>query len=74
MWPIDDQPEPVPDHPAERRRGLELLVASLVGILSATLSLGRSIGVFAVIAYGLLIAAALLLPETKGRLLTAEAS
>ena len=64
----------MPDHPAEWRRGLELLVASLVGMLSATLSLGRSIGVFAVIAYGLLIAAALLLPETKGRLLTAEAS
>jgi hypothetical protein len=69
VWPIDDQPEPVPDHPAEWRRGLELLVASLVGM-----SLGRSIGVFAVIAYGLLIAAALLLPKTKGRLLTAEAS
>jgi hypothetical protein len=43
-----------------------------VGMLSATLPLGQSIGVFAVIAYGLLAAAALLLPETKGRLLTAE--
>jgi hypothetical protein len=46
----------------------------LVGMLSAVLPLGQSIGVFAVIAYGLLTAAALLLPETKGRLLTAEAA
>jgi hypothetical protein len=30
--------------------------------------------VFALIAYGLLIIAALLLPETKGRVLTAEVS
>jgi hypothetical protein len=45
-----------------------------VGMLSATLSLGQSIGVFAVGAYGLLAVAALLLPETKGRLLTAEAA
>jgi hypothetical protein len=44
----------------------------LVGMLSATLPLGQSIGVFAVVAYGLLIVAALLLPETNGRLLTAE--
>ena len=36
--------------------------------------LGQSIGVFAVIAYGLLAVAALLLPETKGRMLTAEAA
>jgi hypothetical protein len=46
----------------------------LVGMLSAVLPLGQSIGVFAVIAYGLLAAAALLLPETKGRVLTAEAA
>jgi hypothetical protein len=37
------------------------------------LTLGQSIGVFAVIAYGIMIAAALALPETKGRELTAEA-
>jgi len=42
------------------------------GMLSAKLPLGQSIGVFALIAYGLLIIAALLLPETKGRVLTAE--
>ena len=44
-----------------------------VGVLSATLPLGQSIGIFAVIAYGILIVAALLLPETKGRVLTADA-
>jgi len=35
--------------------------------------LGQSIGVFAGIAYGIVIVAALLLPETKGRILIAEA-
>jgi hypothetical protein len=39
---------------------------------SAALPLGRSISIFFVIAYRLLTVAALLLPETKGRLLTAE--
>jgi hypothetical protein len=46
----------------------------LVGILSAKLPLGQSIGVFAIVAYGLLALGALLLPETKGRRLTAEAA
>jgi hypothetical protein len=50
------------------------LIPLLVSMLSAVLPLGQSIGVFAVIAYGLPTAAALLLPETKGRLLTAEAA
>jgi len=36
------------------------------------LPLGESIGVLAVSAYGLVILAALMLPETKGRDLTAE--
>jgi hypothetical protein len=45
----------------------------LVGLLSDTLPLGQSIGVFALIAYGLLVIAALLLPETRGRQLTSEA-
>jgi hypothetical protein len=40
--------------------------------LSATLPLGQSIGIFALIAYGLIIFAALMLPETKGRELTPE--
>jgi MFS family permease len=55
-------------------RGIAALNPFFVGLLSATLPLGQSIGVFAVIAYGLLILAALLLPETKGRVLTAEAA
>jgi hypothetical protein len=45
-----------------------------VGMLSATLPLGQSIGVFAVVAYGLVAVAALLLPETKGVALTAGAT
>ena len=55
-------------------RGIAALNPLFVGMLSAKLPLGQSIGVFAAIAYGLLIAAALLLPETKGRVLTAEAA
>src|SRR5713226_8202126 len=54
-------------------RGIAALNPLFVGMLSATLPLGQSIGIFAVIAYGLLVAAALLLPETKGRVLTTEA-
>jgi MFS family permease len=53
-------------------RGVASFNPLLVGLLSATLPLGQSIGIFALIAYGLLILAALLLPETKGRVLTAE--
>ena len=52
-------------------RGVASFNTLLVGLLSATLPLGQSIGVFALIAYGLLILAALLLPETRGRVLTA---
>jgi MFS family permease len=54
-------------------RGVAALNPWLVGIVSASLPLGQSIGVFALIAYGLMIAAALLLPETRGRVLTTEA-
>ncbi|MGI8525167.1 MAG: MFS transporter [Pseudolabrys sp.] len=53
-------------------RGIAAMNPLFVGLLSATLPLGQSIGVFALIAYGLLIIAALLLPETKGRVLTAD--
>jgi MFS family permease len=52
-------------------RGVAALNPLFVGMLSARLPLGQSIGVFAVGAYGLLVVAALLLPETKGRVLTA---
>jgi MFS family permease len=54
-------------------RGIAALNPWLVGLLSKTLPLGHSIGVFAAIAYGILVIAALLLPETKGRILTADA-
>lgn len=53
-------------------RGVASFNTLFVGMLSATMPLGQSIGVFALIAYGLLILAALMLPETKGRVLTAE--
>ena len=54
-------------------RGIAALNPFFVGLLSATLPLGQSIGVFAGIAYGIVIVAALVLPETKGRVLTADA-
>jgi MFS family permease len=53
-------------------RGVAALNPTFVGLLSATLPLGQSIGVFAIISYGLLVGAALLLPETNGRVLTAD--
>jgi MFS family permease len=53
-------------------RGVAALNPWLVGLVSATLPLGQSIGVFALIAYGLMAIAATLLPETRGRVLTAE--
>ena len=53
-------------------RGVAAMNPLFVGMLSAKLSLGQSIGVFAIGAYGLLILAALLLPETKGHVLTAS--
>jgi MFS family permease len=53
-------------------RGVAALNPTFVGLLSATLPLGQSIGVFAAIAYGIVVVVALLLPETKGRVLTAE--
>jgi MFS family permease len=53
-------------------RGIGALNPAFVGILSATLALGQAIGVFAGVAYGVVVIAALLLPETRGRDLTAE--
>jgi len=40
---------------------------ALVGRLSSSMSLGKAIGVFAAVAYGLLVIAAYCLPETKGK-------
>jgi MFS family permease len=53
-------------------RGVGALNPFFVGLLSATFPLGQSIGIFAVVAYGILIVATLMLPETRGRVLTAE--
>jgi MFS family permease len=51
-------------------RGIGALNPAFVGMLSAALPLGQSIGVFAGIAYGIVVIMALLLPETRGRELT----
>jgi MFS family permease len=54
-------------------RAIAALNVWFVGLLSASLPLGQTIGIFALIAYGLVVIAALLLPETSGRVLTTEA-
>jgi MFS family permease len=54
-------------------RGVGALFPMLVGYLGATLPLGTAIGVFALVAYAMVLAALLFLPETRGRVLTAEA-
>ena len=53
-------------------RGIGALFPTLVGYLSGTVALSTAIAVFAVIAYGLLLIAALLLPETRGKVLQAD--
>jgi len=53
-------------------RGVAALNPWFVGLLSAVLPLGQSMGIFALIAYGLVVIAALFLPETKGRELGTE--
>jgi MFS family permease len=55
-------------------RGIAAVNPYLVGLLSVQLPLGQSIGLFAAISYGLMVVAALALPETKGRQLTSEAA
>jgi MFS family permease len=54
-------------------RGVGALFPALVGYVSQTMSLSLAIAVFAVIAYGIMLAAALMLPETRGRRLDADA-
>ena len=54
-------------------RAIAALNVWFVGLFSAGLPLGQAIGIFALIAYGLVVIAALLLPETSGRMLTTEA-
>ena len=48
-------------------RGIGALFPTLVGYLSARISLGHAISTFAVAAYLVMIFAVLLLPETKGK-------
>jgi MFS family permease len=48
-------------------RAIGALFPVLIGALSSRFGLGTSIGLFAVAAYGVLIIAALTLPETRGR-------
>ena len=52
-------------------RGIGAIFPTLVGFLSARLSLGRAIAIFAVSAYLVMIVAVLFLPETKGKELRA---
>ncbi len=52
-------------------RGIGALFPTLVGYLSASLGLGLAIGLFAVIAYGIVLIAVALLPETRGKQLLA---
>ncbi len=52
-------------------RGVGALFPTLVGFLSARIPLSDAIGIFAVLAYALLLIGALLLPETRGKVLRA---
>ncbi len=54
-------------------RGFGALFPALVGYVSHTMLLSMAIAVFAVIAYGIMLLAALMLPETRGRQLDADA-
>jgi MFS family permease len=54
-------------------RGIGALFPFLVGALSNTTSLGNAIAIFAVAAYSVFFLAAFALPETRGRILHADA-
>jgi hypothetical protein len=54
-------------------RAVGALFPALVGFLSARLGLAPAILLFAVIAYGIMLIALLMLPETRGRSLEAIA-
>lgn len=53
-------------------RGIGALFPTLVGYTSAQMTLSSAIALFSVVAYGLLLGAALILPETRGRVLDAQ--
>lgn len=50
-------------------RGIGALFPTLVGVLAAAMSLAGAVALFALIAYGVMFAAATLLPETRGKIL-----
>ncbi|ACA16427.1 major facilitator superfamily MFS_1 [Methylobacterium sp. 4-46] len=52
-------------------RAIGAIFPTLVGLLSASMPLGQAIGLFAAAAYATMAVAAFLLPETKGKALTA---
>jgi MFS family permease len=54
-------------------RGLAAFFPMVVGMAASSLGLGNAIGIFAAGAYGVVLLAALLLPETKGRELSSYA-
>ncbi|MGY2051654.1 MFS transporter [Methylobacterium sp. JK268] len=54
-------------------RGIGALFPTLVGILSASMTLASAIAIFAAVAYGLFFVAAFALPETRGKVLHADA-
>jgi hypothetical protein len=53
-------------------RGIGALFPTLVGYLSAAIPLASAIAILAILAYGVMLVAALLLPETRGRVLDAD--
>jgi len=53
-------------------RGIAAFFPTLVGMLSASVTLGAAIGAFAALAYAIVILAALVLPETRGKELVAD--
>ncbi|MGX7706695.1 MFS transporter [Methylobacterium sp. Gmos1] len=52
-------------------RAIGAVFPTLVGVMSTTMPLGQAIGLFAAAAYATMAVAAFLLPETKGKALTA---
>jgi MFS family permease len=54
-------------------RGIGALFPTLVGFISATMSLGNAIAIFAIAAYSLFFVCAFALPETRGKVLRADA-
>jgi MFS family permease len=54
-------------------RGIGALFPTLIGIISANMTLASAIAIFAVAAYGLFFICAFILPETRGKVLRPDA-